>query len=160
MFNLTTEIAVWRKSILETETCTESDVNELESHLNEDMEQLKTKDLSEQEAFIVAVTRIGKPAEITGEFAKINKRKISCNHILRICLAAVALIYLLRTLSIPIPGFRAEVYGGNKLDSYLNLWPAYLKLTLDVMAIALLAFLSVAPNIVFKTKNHGRTSHV
>ena len=85
MFDLTKEIAAWRKTILETETCTESDVNELQSHLNEEIDQLKEQNLTEQEAFLVAACRIGKPAEIASEFTKVNPGVICKNHIFWAC---------------------------------------------------------------------------
>ena len=85
MFNLTTEIAAWRKTILETETCTENDVNELQSHLTEEIDQLKAQSLSEQEAFLVAACRIGKPAELACEFTKVNRAFVFKNHIFWAC---------------------------------------------------------------------------
>ena len=109
MFNLSNEIAVWRKSILKTKTCTKNDADELESHLREELDLLKTQNLTEREAFIVAVTRIGKPAEITGEFAKINKKTVSYRRILWACFAVVTYIIIFRTsFSMTVPGFDIE----------------------------------------------------
>ncbi len=91
MYNLTTEIAAWRKTILETESCTESDINELESHLNEEIDQLKTQSLTEEEAFLVAACRIGKPAEIAAEYTKVNRTMMFKKHILWACTGILAL---------------------------------------------------------------------
>jgi hypothetical protein len=117
MFNLNDEIAVWRKSILETETCTESDVNELESHLKEEIDQLKTKELSEQEAFLVAASRIGKPVELAGEFAKINQSLIFRNRIFWICIGMLSFI-IITALAITTSAATAFIATFTKLNNY------------------------------------------
>ncbi len=96
MFNLITEIAAWRKTILETETCTENDVNELQSHLNEEIDQLKIQNLTEQEAFLVAACRIGKPAEIAAEFTKVNPGVVCKNHIFWACTGILSFMAISR----------------------------------------------------------------
>ena len=63
--------------------------------LIEEIEQLKSQSLSEEEAFIVAARRIGKPVEIAGEFAKINKKTSSYNRILWACFAVMAYFFIL-----------------------------------------------------------------
>lgn len=72
MFNLNDEIGKWRSNLAESQTLETSDIDELESHLREEIEQLVTAKLSQQEAFWVARHRLGDAASLAEEFAKIN----------------------------------------------------------------------------------------
>jgi hypothetical protein len=72
MFNLNDEISKWRSSLAESQTLETSDIDELESHLREEIEQLVTAKLSQQEAFWVARHRLGDADSLAEEFAKIN----------------------------------------------------------------------------------------
>jgi len=117
MFNLTTEIAAWRKSILETETCTENDVDELESHLKEELDQLKTQKLTEQEAFVVAACRIGHPIKIADEFAKVNRALVFRNHIFWVCIGMLSFI-VITALAITISSAATFLASFTKLNNY------------------------------------------
>ncbi len=72
MFDLNQEIAKWRNNLAQSETLCKSDIDELESHLREEIEGLKESKLSVEEAFLVATHRLGSPASLAREFAKIN----------------------------------------------------------------------------------------
>ncbi len=73
MFDLNEEISKWRKTMAQNQTCEASDLDELQSHLIEEIDQLKAHNLSEQEAFWVAIHRLGAPDALTKEFAKVNE---------------------------------------------------------------------------------------
>jgi hypothetical protein len=64
-------IEQWRAGLAGSELLGSSDVNELESHLREEMEHLKTTGLSDEEAFLVARHRLGDTATLEQEFAKV-----------------------------------------------------------------------------------------
>jgi hypothetical protein len=72
MFDLNDEIGKWRSNLAESQTLETSDIDELESHLREEIEQLVTAKLSQQEAFWVARHRLGDADSLAEEFAKIN----------------------------------------------------------------------------------------
>lgn len=72
MFDLNKAIGNWRTSFLQRQTCAKSDIDELESHLREEIDNLTASKLSEQEAFLVAIHRLGDPDSLAGEFAKVN----------------------------------------------------------------------------------------
>lgn len=72
MFDLNQQISNWRKNVIEKGSCHVSDVDEMESHLKDEIDQLKSQNLSEQEAFLVAAHRLGQPDAIAEEFAKVN----------------------------------------------------------------------------------------
>ena len=59
MFNLNEKIIKWRSNLAQSETLAVSDLDELENHLREEIEQLTTLKLSDEEAFLVASHRLG-----------------------------------------------------------------------------------------------------
>jgi hypothetical protein len=81
MFNLNEAIANWRASLAQRETCRPSDLDELEGHLRDEFENLRISNLSDEERFVVATHRLGAPAPLAGEFAKINGTAIWGNRI-------------------------------------------------------------------------------
>lgn len=72
MFDLNQEITKWRNNLTQSETLVKSDVDELESHLREEIESLKSAKLSGEEAFMIAAHRLGSPERLADEFAKIG----------------------------------------------------------------------------------------
>jgi hypothetical protein len=70
MFDLNDAIQQWRGRL--GEACGRSDLEELETHLLEEMEALRASGLSEQEAFWVGTHRLGDPQSLVKEYAKIN----------------------------------------------------------------------------------------
>jgi hypothetical protein len=75
MFNLEQSIAEWRRQMLAAGIKNSSVVDELECHLREDVEKEMQSGLSGEEAFQVAVKRIGLPISLKREFAKVAPRK-------------------------------------------------------------------------------------
>jgi len=69
MFNLNQTIKHWRKALDAEPNLRSSDLDELEDHLREEITALMTDSLSEEEAFIIASRRLGKPEDLSGEFA-------------------------------------------------------------------------------------------
>lgn len=67
---LDTRIAEWRTAILRGGAVTSEDADELEAHLREQSDDLVATGLSGEEAFLVAVRRLGEVNRITAEFAR------------------------------------------------------------------------------------------
>jgi hypothetical protein len=72
MFDLNKEISSWRIGLSERQTCEKTDIDELEAHLREEIDQLKASKLSDQEAFWIARHRLGDTESLAAEFAKVN----------------------------------------------------------------------------------------
>jgi len=72
MSDVEKQIEQWRASLGGTETLGAADIRELESHLREEIDHLKSLSLSEDEAFLVAQHRLGDTARLEQEFAKIH----------------------------------------------------------------------------------------
>jgi len=72
MFDLNSAISSWRMNLSEKQTCAKSDIDEMETHLREEIDSLTASKLSQQEAFLVAAHRLGDPDSLAAEFAKVN----------------------------------------------------------------------------------------
>jgi hypothetical protein len=72
MFNLNDQISKWRSNLAASQTLERSDIDELENHLREEIEHLMALKLSQEEAFYVALHRLGDTGSLAEEFAKIN----------------------------------------------------------------------------------------
>ncbi len=76
MFDLNEQIIKWRSNLAQSQTLDSSDIDELESHLREEIEHLTGLKLSDEEAFWVANHRLGSTDSLAGEYAKINRSSI------------------------------------------------------------------------------------
>ncbi len=70
MEQLDTRIGEWRTAILRGRAVDEADADELEGHLREQIADLEKSGLSGDEAFLIAVGRLGKVDAVTAEFAR------------------------------------------------------------------------------------------
>jgi hypothetical protein len=67
---LDTRIGEWRAAILRGRAVDEADADELEGHLREQIADLEKSGLTGDEAFLIAVGRLGKVDVVTAEFAR------------------------------------------------------------------------------------------
>lgn len=74
MFDLEKAISGWRRQMQAAGIQTPVPLEELENHLREDIEQQAKSGLSEQEAFEMAVGKIGQANPLKEEFQKINRQ--------------------------------------------------------------------------------------
>jgi cytochrome c assembly protein len=74
MFDLDQQIDRWKSAFVKKAACSSDELQELESHLREEIAALVTAGCCEQEAFSESVSRLGDPHEICGEFAKNESR--------------------------------------------------------------------------------------
>jgi hypothetical protein len=81
MSDIEKQIEQWRAGLAESELLGGSDVNELESHLREEIEHLKTSGLADDEAVLVARRRLGDTAALEEEFAKVNPHRRLANRL-------------------------------------------------------------------------------
>ena len=71
-FNLENNIKQWKLNLTSKNNLTKANIIELENHLLESVNDLKSKGLNEEESFIIARKRIGKIDDICLEFDKVN----------------------------------------------------------------------------------------
>lgn len=77
MFNLDQSIAVWRGQMLAAGIKAPAPLEELESHLREEIERQIKSGINERNAFEIAAQRIGEAAGIKAEFGKIDTDYVS-----------------------------------------------------------------------------------
>jgi hypothetical protein len=77
MFDLEKSIANWRQQMLADGIKTPVPLDELESHLREDIEQQTKAGLNEAEAFQTAVQKIGQGQVVQTEFEKVEEIKMT-----------------------------------------------------------------------------------
>jgi hypothetical protein len=82
MFDLDQQLSKWRTQMLAGNVCLPSDIEELEGHLLEAMDDLESKGLTREEAFWVATHRIGDVNSLNREFGKINRGLIWRRYVL------------------------------------------------------------------------------
>lgn len=70
-FNIETKIAEWRSHLVRHAALNEHDIDELESHLRDQMDALQEQGLKDDEAFLIAAKRVGDLDEVTREYAEV-----------------------------------------------------------------------------------------
>ena len=76
MFDLEKQIGLWRHHLQLRGSLSESDIDELESHLRDEMDDLKKSGLSDDEAFLLSVKRLGNIDMISREYSKVNTENV------------------------------------------------------------------------------------
>ncbi|MHC5082838.1 MAG: hypothetical protein ACYTET_02715 [Planctomycetota bacterium] len=107
MFELESAIANWRSELLHKQTMTMQDIDELESHLREEVESLNLSGLSKEEAFMVSSHRIGDSSVITQEYAKVNSKEIWRNRVFWMLSGVFALMVITSLSSFLSAGSKA-----------------------------------------------------
>jgi len=74
MFKLDQAMANWRRQQAEGGACSPEVLDELEGHLNEEIRRLVAEGISEAAAFKTAVSLLGEPKSLTGEFRRLSNR--------------------------------------------------------------------------------------
>ena len=76
MIDIDREIDIWKSYIRSHGDFTDDELEELESHLRDEISALEHKSLTTEEAFIVALRRTGKVDAVAREFSKIHARTL------------------------------------------------------------------------------------
>src|SRR5262245_64818157 len=66
-------IADWRRALAETAGCTDEVLDELESHLRDEVQRLVQTGEPEERALDLALSRLGPPQALAAEFAKLAR---------------------------------------------------------------------------------------
>ncbi len=74
--DLDTQVAEWRASILRSRAVDPADADELESHLRDQVTDLRAAGLADDEAFLIAVKRLGQVDSLTAEYARVHSDRL------------------------------------------------------------------------------------
>lgn len=94
MFDLNRAVKDWRKALKAQPEIIDSDMDELEDHLREEFDTLKSHGLSDEEAFMVASRRLGPPEDLSGEFAIADPERRRHFRLSWMITGALALVFL------------------------------------------------------------------
>lgn len=95
MFELNEQIEKWRNSLIASKSFQMQDIDELESHLRDEIDELSDTKLSPEEVFVIAINRLGYIDNLAGEYAKVNRNTAKIN---RITLILLGIFYYLSSL--------------------------------------------------------------
>ena len=76
MFELESQIRKWRGHLRSTGVLSQQDLEELESHLRDSIDDLTSRGMTGEEAFLVAVRRMGDTNALSTEFAKVSTESL------------------------------------------------------------------------------------
>jgi hypothetical protein len=94
MFDIDKSTADWLSDLRQSGALEEADLEELGSHLKDEVEQLTDKGLSEKEAFWVATGRLGNREELPDEYAKANTQAVWRHRFLWMAVGILAFLVL------------------------------------------------------------------
>lgn len=100
MFELKESITNWKQKLNSSNSLTSNDIEELESHLLDEIDLLKEKDLSEEEAFFVATSRLGSVDLLSSEYIKVNSRTMFFKKIVLLLGGYVVISFIQNLISI------------------------------------------------------------
>src|SRR5512135_1001318 len=99
MFDLETTIAEWRRQMIAAGLRNPEALDELESHLRDDVEQQVFSGINEARAFELAVRRIGEAVELKREFVRgtVLTSTMSPKFLRYCCIGSAVFILLINT---------------------------------------------------------------
>lgn len=141
-FDLNKNIEIWKSELSKNSKMTLDNINELESHLRDEIHELQLLGLSIEESLLVAKNRIGNVKNLATEFGKINKGFYFRNRIIPylkgilLFMAFITLTELLTSFSVIIAnklGFSENVnyisIGILTISTFILLIIGYIKFT-------------------------------
>ena len=76
MFELESQIRKWRGHLRSSGSLREQDLEELESHLRDNIDDLTARGITTEEAFLISIRRMGDTEALSDEFAKVTTESI------------------------------------------------------------------------------------
>jgi len=94
MFELEHELQKWTKRFGKHDSMRSCDVEELQQHLRDSIAELTSMGLNEEESFLIATRRVGKPDEVGQEFEKVNGNYTWARRVLKLPTSPMVLLML------------------------------------------------------------------
>lgn len=135
MFDLEKSIAEWRRQMLAAGIKTPVPLEELESHLREDIERQTRLGLSTQQAFDNTVRNIGQPIALESEFKKVEGKQMK-----QIFIISAGVIGVLVGMAFAMPAVAQYKHEGAMTLNEICLLLLGFGLTLGGGSVAVFAF--------------------
>jgi hypothetical protein len=110
MFDLERQIQDWKMELMARPALRRADVEDLEQHVRDGLPTLVSAGLNPEEAFLIATRRVGSPAAIEREFAKVNAAYLWSQRVFWIVLGALG--YVVCRLAIGAAASVAQALAG------------------------------------------------
>ncbi len=113
MFQLEQALSDWKKACAQGEALSEDTADELEGHLRESLGKLVNDGLTEEEAFMVATHRVGKPSQLHHEFGKVHQSRVWLNRTILMLSGYLILSLLFKFVAVDqaLLGFACHYFG-------------------------------------------------
>jgi hypothetical protein len=167
MFNLDKSIEEWRRQMLAVGIKTPVPLEELESHLREEIAWLMKSGLNAQKAFEISASRMGQPEILKSEFKKVERTSMKKISIFALLVGAVIVLrilthqpdashlrrneqvgWLITGSAILLFGFRNLLFNSNSGDSRdIRRWKL-VGITYSMVAV----WISIFPILLFLTE--------
>lgn len=118
-FDLNKSIEIWKSELSKNSKMTLDNINELESHLRDEIHELQLLGLSIEESFLIAKNRIGNVKDLKTEFGKVNNGFYFRNRIIPY-LKGILLFMAFITLTELISGFSVIIANKFGFSDNLN----------------------------------------
>jgi hypothetical protein len=94
MFELESAIEDWTRRVAQLDSVRGLDVEELEVHLRDSILELRSKGLTDEEAFLIATRRVGAPSDLGREYEKVQPGYAWARRVLTLPAKPAALVLL------------------------------------------------------------------
>lgn len=110
-FNLKSQIKLWKSQLAENGQFNTDNIAELESHLYDEIDQLKQFNLDDEEAYYIAQKRLGSISTLTQEYGKVNVAQSVYKKVLPYINGVLIWIFIYALLQVTI---HLSMYTGSK----------------------------------------------
>jgi hypothetical protein len=127
-FDLNLAIRGWREDLASSAAFRSENLNELESHLRDSIDRLRTRELTDEETFLIATRRVGNTQRLEQEFGKVNSAAVWFDRCLWILVAVQLWTFISSMssflLSVALPAFISlnEILPGFGLPKIEHDW--------------------------------------
>jgi len=135
MFNLEQSIAEWRRQMLAVGIKSPVPLDELESHLREEIQRQMQLGLDAAYALKVSIQRIGDAQSLTGEFKKVERKQMK-----RILIISAGMVGILVGMAFVMPAVAQYRHEGAMTLNEICLLLLGLGLTLGGGSVAVFTF--------------------
>lgn len=157
MFQLEKSLEDWKRNLNSSNSLTQPDIDELESHLLDEIDDLKQKNLTDEESFYVACSRIGSSDLLSNEFSKVNANYIWLKKILWLLSGYLLINFSYHLTSLLSLAATTAIYSFTRIN--LN-GTTYLNLTLNAILSTTILCILFLPRFIIISKLYSKFNYL